>query len=87
MRQQDKNQAVTPLQNLKILRLSQNFSSLDSLPRFIGKSGLLTAFPRAWHKTNRVLGQYLLFYISVLGRREAARQHIALAILENKEIG
>jgi len=45
------------LLKLKPLRLSQNFSSWDSFLRFIRKSGLLTAFPKACHKTDRVLGQ------------------------------
>jgi hypothetical protein len=37
-------------------RLSQNFSFGESNLRFMGKSGLETAFSRAFPKTNRVLG-------------------------------
>jgi hypothetical protein len=39
------------------LRLSQNFSFWNSTLGFRGKSGHLTAFPRACFKTNRVLGK------------------------------
>jgi hypothetical protein len=39
------------------LRLFQNFSFWGSYPRFNGKNGCKTFFPRSWHKTNRVLGQ------------------------------
>jgi hypothetical protein len=35
------------------MRLSQNFRFWESNLRFMGKSGLLAAFPRAFHKTNR----------------------------------
>jgi multidrug efflux pump subunit AcrB len=38
-------------------RLSQNFSFWESNLSFIRKSGLLTAFSEAFHKTNRVLGK------------------------------
>jgi hypothetical protein len=40
----------------KNLRLSQNFSFWESNLRFRGKSGLLSTFPKAIPKTNRVLG-------------------------------
>jgi hypothetical protein len=37
------------------MKLSQNFSFWESSLRFMGKSGLETAFSRAFPKTNRVL--------------------------------
>jgi hypothetical protein len=44
------------------MRLSQSFSFWESNLRFMGKCGLLAAFPRAFYKTNRVLGNALYTY-------------------------
>jgi hypothetical protein len=47
------------------LKLSQNFSFWESLLRFNGKNGCKTFFPRAWHKTNRFLGQAQLSFFLI----------------------
>ena len=39
------------------MRLSQNFSFWESYLRFNGKNGYKPIFPRAFLKTNRVLGK------------------------------